>query len=176
MAIRFKRRFSVHFDLLEERSLLSRTTIASALVARPEAKPAPKALVGSIQGTEYYPVSAPVIDLSATGDVVPMGNVTASGMLQLTKTGAVNSHGTLTLENSQGTVTLAMTKGKGYRLLKGPYFEGIPVSVRVASATGAYKAIRVSGTMTLANGSTLHHVGSPILTSLSVQLNLKPIR
>jgi hypothetical protein len=90
--------------------------------------------------------------------------------------GAVNSHGSLTLANSQGTVTLSMTNGKGYVRLKGAYFEGIPISVRVASATGAYKAIRVTGTMTLANGSTLHQVGEPYSAALSVQLNLKPTK
>jgi hypothetical protein len=172
--MRFKRRFRIHFDLLEERSLLSRIALASAIMSHPDTKSAPQGLVGSIQGTEYYPVTGPGVQLNATGVVAPMGNVTATGVLQLTKTGAVNSHGTLTLANSQGTVTLSMTKGKGYVRLKGAYYEGIPVSVRVASATGAYKAIRVSGTMTLANGSTLHRVGSPILTALSVQLKLKP--
>ena len=74
-----------------------------------------------------------------------MGNVTATGVLQLTTSGAVNSHGTLTLANSQGTVNLSMTKGKGYVRLKGAYYEETPVSVRVATATGAFKAIRVSG-------------------------------
>ena len=69
---------------------------------------------------------------------------------------------------------LSLTKGKGYVRLKGACFEGIPVSVRVASATGAYRAIRVSGTMSLANGNTRHIVGSPDLTALSVQLKLKP--
>ena len=172
--MRFKRRFRVHFDLLEQRSLLSGIARASAIVAHPDKKSAPQGLVGSIQGTEYFPVTGPDVALNATGVVAPMGNVTATGVLQFTKTGAVNSHGTLRLANSQGTVSLSMTKGKGYVRLKGAYFEGIPVSVRVASATGAYKAIRVSGTMTLANGSTLHHVGSPILTGLSVQLKFKP--
>jgi hypothetical protein len=171
--------FKSNFDVLEGRRLLSRSALSGPIELDRESRTPSQKLVGSIQGTEYSPADTAIgtIQLNAAGVVSPMGSVTATGVLLYAKrTGAVNSHGTLTLANSQGTLTLSMTKGQGYHRLKGAYFEGIPVSVRVASATGAFKSIHVSGTITLANGSTRHPVGSPVSTSLSVQFNLKPTK
>jgi hypothetical protein len=150
-------------------SLEGRTLLSSG-------KPSP-ALVGSISGMEVGPADGSGIQIIESGNVKPLGNVTATGFLFFNrKTGAVNSHGTLTLSNSQGSLTLSIKSTKGFVPLFKINSEEIPVTVSVQSATGSFKGINVKGTVNLVNDIRPHRFGTPSVTLASAQFNLKPAR
>ncbi len=165
----------LRFDSLEPRRLLSRGAGVALLALQPESKEAESALVGSIQGTSYSPATQPDVQLSGAGVVQPMGVVNLTGvMVPNPKTGAVNSHATLVLSNSQGSLTLALKDGKGFFLIPHTRFNKLPYSASVQSATGSYRAIRVQGTLNLVIAAINHPPGAPVLTSLSISFDLKP--
>jgi len=165
------------FDLLEARALLSHGDFGSQSDLHLESKGLSPKLVGSIQGMETGFVNVGGFQLNGTGIVQPLGNVTATGLLMFNaRTGAVNSHGTLTLANSQGSLTLSMSSTKGYLPLRSSSSEEIPVNVQVQSATGSFNGIRVKGTVNLVNEIIPHYMGTPGIDPLSVQFNLKPTK
>jgi hypothetical protein len=129
-------------DRLEERVTLSQVAGNAAAVVRAAAVQLD--LSGTLSGTAAFltprPFAGKVFTVSGTGTVASMGQVNVTGFITLAgHLGQTSDRGALFLSNSQGSVSLMISRPKGSQTW----------SFTLYAATGAFQGDTATGTAQL---------------------------
>lgn len=151
---RQKKAFAFGWDALEARTFLSvaQSGLHHGMVEVAAARVVKHVSQGTLRGSFNIGTDAtgiPALSVNGSGNIKPLGPVTAAGNLALSSPTGGSIQGPVVLTNSKGTITLVLSASLGSNPKK-----PIKVGMTVASGTGAYAGIHGNGSGTL----TLSHL------------------
>jgi hypothetical protein len=146
---REKKAFAFGWDALESRTFLSvaHSGLHGGAAEVGVARVVKHVAQGSLHGTFTIAADstgAPALSVNGSGNIKPLGFVTATGSLAGNSAMAGTVQGSVLLTNSRGTVTLILSSSPTSNLRR-----PIKIQVTVASGTGAFQGIHGSGSGTL---------------------------